>query len=233
MATPKFATIKGATTLTTDPFYVGLVQHESSMSKKETYAHLCDKLKYSEANIKAAFLALAKILKQNAAKGNDALLDGIARFKIFAKGAVAGSTGPWIKGVNSLQVLPLEADALKYALDGVIPVNVTEGLTPAISSVFDETTGLYDVVTGTNLVSIGGTNLAPDTTKTDEKVYLLFDDGTILPMTVVSSTLTRVTARLASAPTKTGKAKIVVATRCGLGSEFGVKIATRVGEVSL
>lgn len=231
MANPKFGTVPGKSTKARSPYYVGLVQHESSMTRKETYEHLAEKLKFSHANIKAAFLGLGKVLKANALKGNDALMDGIAHFKIYAKGAVAGSTGPWVKGVNSLMVVPLEADAFKNAMAGVIPENVTEGLTPAISTVFDTVAGEYDIVTGTNLVSIGGTNLGPDKTKADEKVFVLFDDGTTLPMTIQDSSLTIVTAKLDSAPAKTGRAKIVVATRCGLGDEFGVKTASRIVEI--
>jgi len=227
MATPKFATVVGKSTKAATPYYIGLIQHESTMTKKETYRHLASKTNYSEAQIKAAFLALAKVLKSNADKGNDALVDGLARFKIYAKGSVAGSTGPWVKGVNYLEIVPVEANDFKDAMSGIIPVNVTEGLKPSISSVFDIVTGEYDLVTGTNVISIGGTNLAPDTTKTDEKAYLEFSDGTILPLTIQSSTLTLVKAKLSAVPTKTGKAKLVVATRCGMGTEYGVKLATR------
>jgi len=232
MATPKFATVAGKSTKATAPYYVGLVQHESSMTKKETYEHLAEKLKFSSANIKAAFLGLAKVLKQNAGKGNDAIMDGIAHFKIYAKGSVAGSTGPWVRGVNSLQIVPLEQDAFKNAVGGIVPENVTEGLTPEITTVLDTVTGVYDVITGTNLVSVGGRNLGPDTTKTDEKAYVLFDDGSTLPLAIQSSTLTQVEVKFATAPTKTGKCKIVVATRCGLGEEFGVKTATRIVEIA-
>jgi len=228
----KFATVAGQSSLATTPYYTGLVQHESTMTRSETYEHLSEKLKFSQANIKAAFLALKKTLNAAAAKGCDSLADGLAHFKIYATGSVAGSNGPWVKGVNSLEIVPLEADAFRNTLDGVIPENTTEGFTPAISSVLDTVTGDYDLITGTDLVSVGGTNLAPDTTKTDEKAYVLFDDGTILPMTIVTSSLTIVTAKLAATPTKTGKAKLVIATRCGLGSEFGVKTASRVVEIA-
>jgi len=228
MATPKFATVVGKSTKATTPYYFGLVQHESSMTRKETYEHLAEKLKFSGANIKAAFLGLGKVLKQNALKGNDALMDGIAHFKIYAKGAVAGSTGPWVKGVNSLMIVPLEADAFKKAMGDVVPQNVTEGLTPEITTVLDTVTGDYDIVTGTDVVSIGGRNLGPDVTKSDEKAYALFDDGATIPLTIQSSSLTLVTAKFETAPTRTGKCKIVIATRCGLGTEYGVKLASRV-----
>jgi|GEM_PF-6923286 len=232
MATPKFGTVAGQSTKATAPYYVGLVQHESTMSKKDTYEHLAEKLKFSSANIKAAFLGLGKVLKQNANKGNDAIMDSIAHFKIYAKGSVAGSTGPWVKGVNSLMIVPLEQDAFKNAMGDIIPQNVTEGLTPEITTVLDTVTGDYDVITGTDVVSIGGRNLGPDVTKTDEKAYVLFDDGTTIPLAIQSSSLTQVTAKFETAPTRTGKCKIVVATRCGLGEEFGVKTATRVVEIA-
>ena len=40
MAQMKFITVKGATTLTDTPFYVGLVQHERTRPKHETYDYL-------------------------------------------------------------------------------------------------------------------------------------------------------------------------------------------------
>ena len=49
MTAPKFITMKGSSHLTDKPFYVGLVQRESVMTRKETYAHLAAKLKFSEA----------------------------------------------------------------------------------------------------------------------------------------------------------------------------------------
>jgi len=228
MATPKFGTVQGQSSLSADPYYIGLVQHENSMTKKETYEHLKEKLKFSGANIKAAFLGLAKVLKQNANKGNDAIMDGIAHFKIYAKGSVAGSTGPWVKGVNTLVINALEQDAFKNAMGDTVPQNVTEGLVPEITTVLDTVTGEYDVITGTDLVSIGGRNLGPDVTKSDEGAYVLFDDGTTIPLAITSSSVTLVTAKFASAPSKTGKCKVVVATRCGMGEEFGVKTATRI-----
>ena len=45
-------------------------------------------------------------------------------------------------------------------------MNNSEGAKPAINTVLDETTLVYDVITGTDVFSIAGSDLAPDATKT-------------------------------------------------------------------
>ena len=39
----KFMTVKGNSTLSSTPFYVGLVQHERTMSKKEAYDYCAER----------------------------------------------------------------------------------------------------------------------------------------------------------------------------------------------
>ena len=69
MTEPRFITTKGSTSLTDKPYYIGFVQHDSVMTKKETYEFLAERLAFSEANICATFRALAATLEINAAKG--------------------------------------------------------------------------------------------------------------------------------------------------------------------
>jgi len=226
MAVPKFITVKGASTLTSTPYYTGLVQHESVMTKKSTYAHLAEKLAYSAANIRATFLALAEVLKENAAKGNLSYLDDVSSIRHVVKGAFDGSSGPWVKGRNYLTLASVALDPFKSTLGNVIPLNRTEGVTPAISSVLDNTTGVYDVIAGTNPFTIAGTDLGPDTSKTDEYVGIISEAGVLTKAVIATSALQTVKASFATAPTP-GNYTLVVATRSGLGSEFGVRSATR------
>ena len=119
-----------------------------------------------------------------------------------------------------------ELDPFKSALAGFIPVNRTEGAKPVINTVFDETTRVYDEITGTDLFSIAGNDLAPDATKEDEYVALVSALGVETKAEITFSDIQNVKARLASA-LPAGQYTLKVCTRSGFGDEFGVKCATR------
>ena len=226
MAAPRFITTKGASTLTDKPYYIGIVQHDSVMTKKETYEFLAGKLAFSEANIRATFKALQKALIENLFKGEPTCIDGVASVRIVVKGSFAGSNGPWVKGKNLLLPIATELDPFKSMLAGVIPANRTGGVVPAIKSVLDNVTGVYDVIAGTNAFTVAGTDLAPDKTRTDEYVGIISSDGTLTKAEIASSDLNTVKAAFSSAP-KAGEYTLVIATRSGIGEDVGVKTVTR------
>ena len=226
MTVPKFITMKGSSHLTDKPFYVGLVQHESVMTRKETYAHLAAKLKFSEANIRAAFRAFAEVLKANAANGMISLFDEVASVRNVVKGSFSGSNGPWVKGKNLILVTAVELDPFKNTLLGVIPTNKTEGVQPVIKSVLDNVTGVYDVIVGMNEFTLAGTDLGPDAAKEDEYVGVIAADGTLVKATLLSSELNVVKAKFESA-LEAGEYTLIVATRSGFGGDVAVKSATR------
>ena len=120
----------------------------------------------------------------------------------------------------------VETDPFKSALAAAVPVNRTEGAKPAINTVLDETTLVYDVITGTNLFSIAGADLAPDATKDDEYVALADAKGVETKCEIAFADLQNVKARLASA-IPAGEYTLKVYTRSGLGDQFGVHVATR------
>lgn len=226
MTEPRFITTKGSTSLTDKPYYIGFVQHDSVMTKKETYEFLAERLAFSEANICATFRALAAALEINAAKGLITFFDKVASVRTVVKGSFANSNGPWVKGRNFLMLNAVELDPFKSMLEGVIPVNRTGGIVPVIKSVLDNITGIYDVISGTDAFTIAGTDLGPDTSKDDEYVGVIAANGTLVKAEIVSSDLNTVKAAFASA-LEAGEYTLVVATRSGLGDEFGVKTATR------
>lgn len=227
MANVKFITIKGATTISATPFYVGIVQHDRTMTKKETYAHLAEALGYTEANVKGVFLGLKKFLQTNADKGNITQVDGVVSVRNLVKGSFAGSKGPWVKGKNYLIVSALELDPFKSTMEGVIPSNRTDGAKPAISSVLDNETGIYDLIAGTDEFTIAGVDLGPDCEKSDEYVALIDKDGAIAAKAeVVYSSLQLVRCQLAT-PIQAGAYTLAVFTRSGMGEAYGVKSATR------
>ena len=219
-------TVKGSGIAASAPYYIGHVQHDRAMSRREAYEYLSQQTGFKPAQLRAAFLGLGKALAANAARGNSSGIDGVASIRNVVKGAFETVHGPWVPGVNMLVLNAFELDPFKSALAGFIPVNRTEGAKPVINTVFDETTRVYDEITGTDLFSIAGNDLAPDATKEDEYVALVSALGVETKAEITFSDIQNVKARLASA-LPAGQYTLKVCTRSGFGEEFGVKCATR------
>ena len=226
MAQIKFITVQGATTLSATPFYVGLVQHERTLTKKEAYDLLAERLGFKATAVRAVVMGLHEYVRENAERGNITYLDGVASIRNVCKGAFAGLNGPWVKGRNYLLVNAVEMDPFKTILAAITPTNKTEGAKPVINTVLDETTREYDVITGTHVFSIAGADLAPDETKADEYVALANDMGTETKCELDYSDLQNVKAHLAEA-LAAGEYTLKVYTRSGLGDGFGVACASR------
>ena len=101
--------------------------------------------------------------------------------------------------MNYISVNAVEMDPFKTILAAVVPTNRTEGAKPVINTVLDETTLVYDVITGTDVFSIAGADLAPDATKDDEYVALVDAHGVETRAAIDFSDLQNVKAHLASA----------------------------------
>ena len=224
--TVKFVTVKGSERLGRNPFYVGLVQHDRTLSPSETYELCASHTGYKATVIRAVFMALAEFIRENQRKGNITFLDGVASIRNYVKGAFEGLGGPWVKGRNYLSVQAVELEPFKTLLAGIVPLNNAEGAKPVINTVLDETTLVYDVITGTDGFSIAGADLAPDTTKEDEYVALVDVHGIETKAEITFSDLQNVKAHLASA-LLAGEYTLKVYTRSGLGDQFGVHVATR------
>ena len=226
MAKVRFSTAKGSDTMSPSPFYVGVVQHDRTMSKKETYAYLEERMGYKATAIRAVFMALADYVRENAGKGNITLVDGVTSVRNTCRGSFDGLTGPWVKGVNILQIASCELNPFKSVLADLTPSNVTEGLKPVINTVMDLVTKEYDEIVGTNEFSVDGYNFALDEAQEDEYVGIRAADGTLTKAEITYSDLGQVKAKFAEAP-EAGTYTLVIATRCGLGTEFGVVTAER------
>ena len=222
----KFITVKGPDRLATEPFYMGVVQHERTMSRRETYEYLAERTGYKATAIRAVFMAAAEFIRENQRKGNITYLDGVASIRNYVRGAFDGLAGPWVKGRNVLMVNAVEMEPFKTLLAAIVPVNNTEGAKPTINTVFDETTLVYDVITGTDTFSIAGADLAPDTTKEDEYVALVDVHGIETKAEITFSDLQNVKAHLASS-LLAGEYTLKVYTRSGLGDQYGVHVASR------
>ena len=222
----RFITVKGSNTLSPRPYYIGVVQHERTMDRKETYAYCARKTGFTPTQVRAAFLALAEYIRENQDSGNITFIDEVASIRNYPKGTFEGLSGPWTKGRNLLIVNAVEMDPFKSVLADATLVNNTEGARPVINTVFDESSGEYGVITGTETFSVAGADLAPDTTKDDEYVCVVDDTGVETKAVISYSDLQNVKAAFQTAP-EPGDYTLAIYTRSGMGDEFGVKKVTR------
>ena len=226
MPTINFITVSSLNPLTHETVNRANVQHVRNMSVTESLDYFAEETGYKAAQIKAAILGWVAAALKNAERGVISLMDGVVYIAIKCKGAFSSAVGPWVKGVNYLELNATELNPWKSALSGCTVVNQTEGLKPIIDSVLDLTTGVYDVITGLDPFSIGGNNLAPDPDASDEGVFIRTADGVLHQAEITLSDLGCVKARLSEALTA-GEAEVVVKTRCGLDSSYEVKEVTR------
>ena len=224
--TIRFVTALGNASLSEETFYRGLVQHVRNMSLKESLAYFAEETGYKEAQVKATILSFVDEVKRNARLGQISYMDGVAYIAITCKGAFKGPTGPWVKGTNWLELGVVEVKPWKTALEEFKPENQTEGLKPVIDSVLDTVTDQYDEISGTDVFSVGGNNLAPDPEQEDEGVALVAEDGTKNAAEVTYSDIGLVKAKMPAA-LPAGKYTLEIATRCGLGSAYEVRVVTR------
>ena len=204
-------------------------QHTQNMLWKQTAEFLHERTGYAKAQIEAAFQALKKVALANTNKGYITNFDGVLAYQTAPKGAFASAVGPWVVGENYLVVNTVIQDAMRNAIASPTLVNNTEGAEPRITSVLDKVTGEYNTITGSNVFSIAGADLAPDMTKSDEGVTFVNDSGTVVAVGEISvSELQVVECHLDAAHLPpAGEYTLTVRTRAGLGEEFGVAVATR------
>ena len=87
MATIKFITVKGNGDLAREPFYVGIPQHERTISAREAYELCAEHTGYKPTAVRAVFKALAAAVRDNQALGNITYLDGVASIRNYVRGA--------------------------------------------------------------------------------------------------------------------------------------------------
>ena len=114
--TVKYITVKGSENLGRSPFYVGLVQHDRTMSSREAYEYIAQWTGYKATAVRAVFLAMAEYIREIQRKGNITCIDGVASIRNYVRGAFDGLAGPWVKGRNVLMVNAVEIDPFKSLL---------------------------------------------------------------------------------------------------------------------
>ena len=108
----KFITMKGASNIASAPFYRGFVQHDRTMSRRETYEYCAERTGFKAAAVRAVFLALAEFIRENQRRGNITYLDGIASIRNYVRGAETRATMTFsdlharLRGVRLLRKCP-------------------------------------------------------------------------------------------------------------------------------
>ena len=112
-----------------------------------------------------------------------------------------------------------------------VPENTVKGGTPTLSRI-NEAGQDDEVIVGEEELTITGRDLAPEASAVDEGVFLvsLKTGERVATAEISSSNLVEVVCRFADLPSA-GCDRLVVATRCGLGSEYRVIEAGREVEV--
>ena len=110
--TVKYITVKGPDRLAREPFYMGIPQHERTLSRREFYDLVAGRTGYRPTAVKAVFMALAEYIRENQRRGNITFIDGVASIRNYVKGAfqglgATGRTGvspvPWTVHVRPMQ----------------------------------------------------------------------------------------------------------------------------------
>ena len=110
----KFITVKGSERLGREPFYVGVLQHERTMSRREAYEYIAGKTGYTPTAVRAVFMAVAEYIRENQARGNITYFDGVASIRNYVRGAETRATMTFsdlharLRGVRLLRKCPFE-----------------------------------------------------------------------------------------------------------------------------
>lgn len=219
----KFITVKGSNVVSPTPYYIGIVQHERTMSKKEAYAYCAEKTGFTPTQVRAAFMALAEYIRENQGRGNITFLDEVTSIRNYVMGAFEGLTGPWVKGKNLLVVKSVEMDPFKSIVSDATLINNMESAKPIINTVFDDETREYGEIRIGNVFSIAGADLAPDETKADEFVALLNDMGTVIAKAVLTTPTSR-TSRVRSRASRLSRAS--TRSRCSPAAAWATPLAS-------
>ena len=187
-----------------------------------------------EAVVKYVCELIVKAIVANVKNGKRVNIENLLGAVASIKGAFPTADAPFDAAVNKVVANVYAKDELNSAFEGIECENVTQGNHVVIRRVLD--TVLKEngkIMAGENVtVYVSGLNLAVDATQTDEGCWLEnAADGTIVATAeVTGSTSTTLDARFATTPAP-GVYNFVVASRGGLGTDYGVSIARRSVEI--
>ena len=203
--------------------YIGQVQMTDIISRERAVQTLASKLDVSSVKLSSVLRAIGEALKQIA---NEACQSRVGEFglaRIFALGPSEGPNGPWDVIKNKLRLAVVDSTAMKTALQTVIPTPIQGDVVPTINSILNIASGNYDEIFPGTMIQVVGDDLGIDTDTDDEGIWLSYNgtDYALLIDPADENDLQTIYAALPQstpAPSKMSPAKVVIKTRCGLGS---------------
>ena len=165
------------------------------------------------------------------AEGRCVDMDDFVHAGLAVTGVFDAQNAQWDRAKHKVVPFFYAKGAMKDSIGGIVGENVTEGNRCTIKRVLDTTAKIDNVITNMRgvLVYISGINTKISSWAADEGVWIEDMDGTVVAnATIANSTMTTVDAVFDSLPLeKEGAYRIVVASRGGLGAEYGVSIARK------
>lgn len=171
-----------------------------------------------------------KIIVDALKSGKILYLNGIA-IESALRGSFPTIDSEFDETKHKLAVTSFTYGAFQNCLKGVVPVNTIKSGTPTLSRINEA--GQEDgVIVGCDELTITGRGLAPEVSRTDEGVFLvaLKTGERVASATITTSNLVLVVCTFDQLP-PAGRYRLVVATRCGLGTDRKVVEAGREIEV--
>lgn len=208
---------------------------KGSVDFKTLSEHAAERVGMDPAVMKFNGELLLAQIKAELIAGRRVEIEDILSGGIAVEGVFEAANSPWDKTKHRLVPYFFAKGAMKSAFNDVSCVNVTEGNRCTIRRILDTTLKTEGIIANVKdvVVYISGVNTFINTSAEDEGVWLEDMEGTIVAQATISgSTSTTIDCVFSTLPlVLTGNYKLVVASRGGLGSEFGVSIARKSVEI--
>ena len=214
------------------PCYTAHVRHNGTVSTDDFIKALTERSGENKERVRYIWeLAQAEISRQ-LAEGNRLELESIAA-GIAVTGSFDSANAAWDRDKNKLSPFINAKGELKNALANLETVNVTQGAKPVILSVLDSILQTDGVITGgdDNMILISGKDLSINPDAQDEGVWLEDAKGVIVATATIDASDKSIINCHISAMPESGEYKLVVATRGGMGEEYGVALAKKMVKV--
>lgn len=214
------------------PCYSARVKHNGTVSSDDFIKRLAERSGEEKERVRFIWELAQNELARQLAAGKRIELEAISA-GIAVSGSFDSANAAWDSEKNKLVPFINAKGDLKAALTDLETENITEGAKPSILSVLDTAAEIDGLLTGTETcnVYISGKDLAVDTAAADEGVWLENAEGVVVATATVTDSDSSLVDCYFDALPEDGDYKLVVATRGGLGAEFGVALAKKNVEV--
>lgn len=229
----KFKTVLSTLKKGEKPCYRAVVVSNGTIDENALYRSAAESVGLKPETVRYVAQLLFAALVDCAKEGVNVVVKDFLGTSLSIRGTFDSADAQFEKGKHQLRLNINPKGELARACEGGTAVNITEGNRCRITSVLDGVAKQDGVIISGEDVEVyaaGGTFLV-NTSAEDEGVWLEDLNGQVAAFgTVTASTATTLECMFATLP-EPGNYKFVVATRGGLGKDYGVSIARRNVEV--